>query len=293
MMHLAVVCQFAMLQSGVLRSMDSYLALDRCCRVRRIPCRCASVLYMATGGNRMRKPRGLHTDSLRIVLVGRDLMLRNAVSVLLQQAGIAVVGEADQVDAALALIAEAHPDVVLSGAAPPALDPADLAARVREQLGPDTPVVVLTTHDDEAPMMAALRSNVAGYLSADLTTDAFVAALRAAKHGIAVFGPRARAAVSEVACRSGRLRSDACWEDMTERERETLRLLIAGMMNKDIAAELGVGVRTAELYVGRVLKKLGARTRTEAVAMATQRTAHREGSAPPREDWYPTGVKVP
>lgn len=202
---------------------------------------------------------------IRIIIVANQALLRHAMTALLgANPALTVVAEARDGQEALALVAQLRADLVISGAVP-AHGPAELARRIRDELGLDTPVVVLTSHDDPSLVMEAVRSPVAGYLHADVETDAFVTALKAILCGFTVLGRQARAAFADLAWRPGVIARATTTAELTSREREVLQSMAEGMTNKEIATRLGVGVRTIELHVSNIIRKLGVQTRTEAV----------------------------
>ena len=204
--------------------------------------------------------------TIRLMLVSRSLVAREAVSTMPQPAaGLTMVAEADTVQAALEGARSTSPDVILSGACLPGLVPVHLAANVRNALGRPIPVLVVTFHTDDAVLAHALGSQVAGYLSTDITFETLRAAIVAVGQGLAVFGPHARELIAQHARQVSSLRSDTVHPSLTPREDEVFRYLVQGLTNREIAERLQIGLRMAEVHVSRVLRKLRARSRTEAV----------------------------
>ena len=207
---------------------------------------------------------------IRVMLVLPGNILRRAVSTLLQGSSeVVVVAEAEDTHEALALAREADPDVVVSGAAPPTLDPIELASRLTKELQFPVPVLALTRHRDPVYILNALQSSVAGYLNTDINPDTLVFALQAIRSGLTVVGPHAREVLrkglSSLPSADGMPRSSVA---LTGREQDVLKLMMEGLVNKEISRRLGIGLRTVEMHVAHVITKLGARSRTEAVVKA-------------------------
>ena len=211
-------------------------------------------------------------DNVAILLVGRSAVTRQGVSLLLQHTpGVRVVGEAGSTAEALELVAHSHPDVVVAGALPP-VDPAELAARIAAELGLRTPVLVLTSSTDPILITRALRAGAAGYLSlADTDGETLVYAIHACGRGLTVLGPPARGLVDEALAATPPLHlKPALLARLTQREQAVLRLLVAGRGNQEIADRLGIRPRTVETHITRILDKLGATSRAQAIALALQ-----------------------
>lgn len=225
--------------------------------------------------------------TLRLLIVDDDPLVRSALRATLDGSdGIHVAGEAVDADAAIAVAVECHPDVVLLDGEIPGLDIVTVTRRLREAV-PDVHVVVFSNGDDEALGIRGLRAGAVGFLVKDLTSDALARSL----HGVL----RGEAAVS----RSLALKivdylrdlPDAgsgmrpVWSPLTSREWEVLDLICAGRSTEEVAKELALSTETVRTHVKRVLSKLGARSRAEAVEIAGQlRAVEGDWSEPPTRD---------
>lgn len=215
----------------------------------------------------------------RIVLVDDQAMMRAAFRMILTQAGMVIVGEAGDGDTAVRLARDAQPDVVLMDVRMPGRDGLSATAEITRRQ-PTVAVLVLTTFDDDDVLYGALRSGAAGFLLKNSTPEDLVAAVRRVAVGDAVLDPAVTARVlrrvreqpglpAPGPSSSAAAGADAAvLRSLTEREREVFALVAQGCTNAEIAATLLVGEATAKTHVSRVLAKLGARDRVQAVIRA-------------------------
>jgi DNA-binding NarL/FixJ family response regulator len=204
---------------------------------------------------------------LRVVIADDQPMMRAGFRAVLEAAGdIVVVAEAANGAEAVAAAGEHAPDVVLMDIRMPVMDGIEATRRL-----PRHRVLILTTFGLDEYIIDALRAGASGFLLKDAPTAEVVAAVRAVAGGDAVLsatvtrqlldqvGRRLPAAVSRVP------------EDLaglTEREREVLRLLAAGLSNAEVAGALVVSEATVKTHVSHLLSKLGLRDRVQAVIYA-------------------------
>ena len=205
----------------------------------------------------------------RVVVVDDQTLIRQGIRGLLEVAEIDVVGEADDGRAALAVVAETAPDVILLDLRMPRFDGIWMLERLRAQ-NVDVPVLVLTTFDDDSLVLAALRAGARGYLLKDVTLERLTRAIRTLAEGGTLIAPSITDRMLR-AIRSGP--SPAGPEappvqSLTEREREVLRLVAHGYSNREIAEALFLAEGTVKNHVSTILPKLGARDRTNAVLRA-------------------------
>lgn len=206
---------------------------------------------------------------IRVVIVDDQTLIRQGIRGLLTVAGIEVVGEADDGRAALETIAEASPDVVLLDIRMPRFDGIWTLERLREA-GIDVPVLVLTTFDDDALVLDALRAGARGYLLKDVTLEQLTRAVRTLAEGGTLIAPSITDRLLR-AIRSGPSPVGAHAppaQELTERELEILRLVAHGYSNREIAEALFLAEGTVKNHLSAILTKLGARDRTNAVLRA-------------------------
>ena len=190
---------------------------------------------------------------LRVLVRSTDALARAGLSALLgAHPGYAVIGE-NGTDAA------APADVIVwEAGADPRARPEDLA----ELTEAGVPVVALI--QDETFAAAALAAGARGVLPRDVDADSLAACLGAVSRGLLVLHPELAASLPI------RERPQGPAEDLTPRELEVLQLLAEGLPNKAIAGRLQITEHTAKYHVAAILAKLGAQTRTEAVARAAR-----------------------
>jgi two-component system, NarL family, response regulator LiaR len=223
-------------------------------------------------------------SDLRLLIVDDDPLVRGALRAALRDgSGIFVVGEAIDGAGAIARAAECQPDVVLLDGEIPGLDIA-LVTRQLHELNPDARVVVFSGDSDAEKGIRDLRAGAVGFLVKDVDNDALARSL----HGVL----RGEAAVSRSLAlkivQYLRTMPDAgrgmrpVWSPLTSREWEVLDLVCAGAGSEAIAAELHLSVETVRTHVKRVLAKLGAHSRAEAIEIAGRlRAVDGDWSTPP------------
>jgi DNA-binding NarL/FixJ family response regulator len=217
--------------------------------------------------------------TIRVVLVDDEAMVRVGLRMVLSaEPDIEVVGEAPDGGAAVDVVMEQEPDVVLMDVRMPRVDGLEGARRVLAAR-PATKVVVLTTFDEDEHVKAALRAGVSGFLLKVSPPEQLVAAVRTVAGGGGLLDPAVTLRVIEsFAAVPATPRENARrLDELTEREREVLRLVARGLSNAEIAARLYLGEATVKTHVSRLLAKLGLRDRVQAVAIAYETGLVRPG----------------
>lgn len=206
--------------------------------------------------------------SVRIVLVDDQEMIRVGFSMVLEsRPEIEVVGEADDGDTALSLLAEVEADVVLMDIRMPRMNGVEATRRIRAAGGPR--VLVLTTFDLDEYAYDALRAGASGFLLKDTPVDELVAAILHVHEGDAVVAPSTTRRLLEHVTVTRPITSEPTGlDELTPREREVLTLVARGLSNAEIAAELVLAEGTVKIHVSRILTKLGLRDRVQAVVLA-------------------------
>lgn len=204
--------------------------------------------------------------AIRLVLVEDETLFRLGLSRLLGLSGeFVVAGEAGDGEQALPLIAALKPDVVIMDVQMPRLGGPATIQKLREA-GDKTPVILITTFDDEDSFLLGMRAGASAFLRKDIGLDDLTAAIHAAARGERTLRP----SVTEKALqRLGQIKPEFDSLDrpdpISRRELEVLRLMAAGLSNKEIADALGTGEATIKSHVSSILSKLGVRDRTRAV----------------------------
>ncbi len=161
-------------------------------------------------------------------------------------------------------------DVVLMDIRMPRLDGVEATRRIAEdpRLG-SVHVVILTTFETDENVFDALRAGASGFLVKDTEPTELLRAVRVAARGDALLSPSVtRRLIGEVAARRPRPRRSPELDRLTEREREVMALVAAGLSNDEIAERLVISPATAKTHVSRVMSKLGARDRAQVVVLA-------------------------
>jgi NarL family two-component system response regulator LiaR len=139
------------------------------------------------------------------------------------------------------------------------------ATRVIRERWPDVQILALTSFKEKELVEGALRAGAIGYLLKNVSADALADAIRAAYDGQSTLAPEAALALIQAT-----REPPTPGYDLTEREREVLALMAEGLSNPDIAERLVMSRSTVKFHVSNILSKLGATSRTEAVALALQ-----------------------
>lgn len=210
--------------------------------------------------------------SVRVVLADDHPMFRFGLeAVLAQSDAIEVLATAASGTELVTAVREHQPDVVITDLTMPDLDGV-AATRQLLEMQPDLGVLVLTMHEDDEHVLAALRAGARGYLVKGAEAEEIVRAVLAVAEGGAVYGASVARRVVASHTRPGE--PTAAFPDLTPRERDVLGLIAAGRRNHDIAGRLGMSEKTVRNHVSQVLLKLGVPDRTAAALKAREAGIH-------------------
>ena len=205
------------------------------------------------------------TDPIRVIAVDDHEVVRGGIKyALMGYDDVELVGDAHGGENALRLCEQVRPDVVLMDLMMPGMDGVQTTRAIREQC-PEVQVLVLSSFHDMDLVPRAMQAGAIGYLLKGVSNQELVEAIRAAHAGQPVLAKEAMVALVQAATPSPKL-----GDDLNEREREVLALLVQGLSNKEIAERLFLSVATVKYHVRVLLSKLGASSRAEAVALAWQ-----------------------
>jgi len=212
-------------------------------------------------------------EKILVLLVDDQRLMREGLRTLLElEPELQVAGEAGDGQAALDAYAAIEPDVVLMDVRMPGMDGVEATRRMRERW-PGARVIILTTFDDDASVFEGLRAGALGYMLKDVSGHDLAEAVRTVAGGGALIEPSvARRVLAEFARLAPPARSPDAGlaEPFSEREREIVRLLAAGLSNREIGERLCLAEGTVKNYVTTILQKLGARDRTQAALRARE-----------------------
>lgn len=208
-------------------------------------------------------------SDIRVVVVDDHQIVREGLSSLLGALdGIEVVGTAEDGRDAIHVVAESAPDVVVMDIQMPRLDGIE-ATRMITGRQPSVRVVMLTMNEDDETVLAAIRAGASGYLLKGSGADEVQTAIRAAAAGGMVFGATLAAKVATYFA-GGAPKAEEPFPDLTDRERDVLKLLAAGKSNDAIASELYISGKTVRNAVSAIYAKLHAAGRAEAIITARE-----------------------
>jgi DNA-binding NarL/FixJ family response regulator len=202
-----------------------------------------------------------------VALVDDQALVRDGLRLILELAGIDVVGEAADGEEGVRLVRDRQPDVVLMDIRMPRMDGIE-ATRQLVAAGSPTRILVLTTFDGEEHAYAALRAGASGYLLKDVGGDRLVAAVEAAAAGEMPLAPAVVARLVAHYVRRPAAPSSDRLAVLSEREAEVLALIGAGRSNPEIAEELYISLATVKSHVRHILAKLDLRDRAQAIVLA-------------------------
>lgn len=188
---------------------------------------------------------------IRILLAEDHVMVRQGLRVLLEQAGMIVIGEASDGQEALRLAHEHTPDVAVLDIAMPSLNGLETARRLRETL-PQTKIVLLTMHTEEPYVLEALQAGAVGYVLKTQAAGDIVQAIRDALQGAIYLSSR----VAHTVVQAYLTRSSLSPDPLTSREREIVQRIAEGQTTKEIASALGLSVKTVESHRSSLMRKL-------------------------------------
>jgi DNA-binding NarL/FixJ family response regulator len=208
----------------------------------------------------------------RVLIVDDHAMFRAGVRAELGTS-VEVIGEAADVDEAIAAVLAGRPDVVLLDVHLPGGGGAEVMRRLATAGSADGPkFLALSVSDAAEDVIGTIRSGARGYVTKTITGPELVDAIRRVADGDAVFSPRLAGFVLDAF--AGTIEISAVDEDLdrlTEREREVMRLIARGYAYKEVAKELFISIKTVETHMSSVLRKLQLSSRHELTRWASDR----------------------
>jgi NarL family two-component system response regulator LiaR len=205
---------------------------------------------------------------IRVLLVDDHAVVRKGLRALLdREAGIDVVGEAEDGERAVQLVERLRPDVILMDLEMPGIGGVEATRQIGEA-HPDAKIVVLTSHAADEDVFPALKAGAQGYLLKHSAPEDVVRAIHQAHRGETVLHPTIARMVLQELNRPPQPSRPATTEPLSGRELEVLRLVARGMSNQEIADALVVGEATVRSHVSAILRKLQLASRTQAALYA-------------------------
>ncbi len=196
--------------------------------------------------------------AIRVVLADDHTLVRAGIRALLEASGkVEVVAEAGDGREALERVLEQRPDVALIDVGMPGLNGLELARRLAAE-APRVRVIVLSMHAEASYVSQALKAGVAGYLVKGASVSELPLAIESVVRGDTYLSPRISGTVVERLVREDAGEADPL-EGLTARQREILQLVAEGRSTKEIAAALGLSVKTVETHRSRIMDRMGIR----------------------------------
>ena len=207
---------------------------------------------------------------LQILLADDHAVVREGLKRLIEaQPDMKVIGEAADGREAVEQAVRLAPEVAVMDVSMGEANGVEATRRVRA-LCPNTKVLALTVHEDKSYLRELLDAGAAGYVLKRAAGDELVRAIRAVATGGIYVDPRVAGKLLRTFVEPQISRPDAT-ADLSERETAVMQLIARGYTNKEIAAQLGVSVKTVETYKARSMEKLGLRSRVDIVRIAAER----------------------
>ena len=209
---------------------------------------------------------------IRVLVVDDHTIVRDGICALLRLAGdIEVVGEAANGREALEMAKKLMPDVVLMDIAMPNMDGLEATRRIRKEF-PKVKVLVLTQYDDKEYVFPVIEAGASGFLSKTAASSELVSGIRSVYRGDSFLSPSAARILVEDYQQEASIRKEQDpYKQLTDREREILKLLAEGYTTRKIADMLVISVKTVEGHKTNLMSKLDIHNRTDLVKYALRK----------------------
>ncbi|WIX84169.1 response regulator transcription factor [Amycolatopsis carbonis] len=206
--------------------------------------------------------------NVTVLLVDDEQLIRAGLRAIVDaEPDLTVVGEAADGAEVPGLVTRLRPDVVLMDVRMPAVDGIRATRHLMSTVDAPPKVIVVTTFENDDYVYDALLAGASGFLLKRARPEEIVAGIRTVATGESLLFPAAIRRLAAAHPR-GPARDGLTSAALTDREREVLRLMAAGLSNTEIATNLYLGLQTVKTHVGNILAKLGTRDRTQAVIRA-------------------------
>lgn len=208
----------------------------------------------------------------RVLIVDDHTLVRDGIRALLAlSTDIEVVGEAGNGREAIEKVRELAPEIVLMDLAMPIMGGLEATRRIRKEF-PETKVLALTQYDDREYIIPIIEAGARGFVSKMAAASELSSAIAAVIRGGSFLSPTAAAVlIKECQLRAVAGEEKDPYQQLTDREREVLKLVAEGYTAKEIARMLEISIRTAESYKTSLMQKLGIRTRTDLIKYALRK----------------------
>ena len=204
-------------------------------------------------------------QSIRVMIVDDHAVVRSGLAAFFAAfPDLELIGEAENGEEALVRCGLLNPDVILMDLIMPGGDGVNATRQIKEKY-PDVKVIALTSFQEDDLVQGALNAGAIGYLMKNVTARDLAAAIRSAYAGKMTLSPEA----AQILVQSRAQAQE--FEELTEREREVLKLMVNGLNNTEIANQLVISLSTVKYHISNILAKLGVENRVAAVTTAIQK----------------------
>ena len=206
---------------------------------------------------------------IRVLLADDHPLFRDGVAALLRTRGFDVVGEAGDGVEALEMTRQLHPDLILMDIQMPRLDGL-MATRLITTETPEARVIMLTVSEEDENLFEAIKSGAQGYLLKNTDTQTFFELLTGVSRGEAPMSRQLAGKILREFARkmTGEKQPDEHEGELSEREKDVLRLVAEGLTNRDIGGRLNLSENTIKYHLKNIMQKLHLKNRAQAVAFA-------------------------
>ncbi|MFN2151828.1 MAG: response regulator [Anaerolineales bacterium] len=205
------------------------------------------------------------SDRIRVMIVDDHAVVRSGLAAFFAVfSDLELVGEAENGDEAVVRCGLLKPDVILMDLIMPGTDGVTATSQIKAKY-PAVKVIALTSYQEDDLIQGALRAGAIGYLMKNITARDLAAAIRSAHAGKMTLSPEA----AQILVQSKYQNPE--FEELTEREREVLKLMVDGLNNAEIAERLVISLSTVKYHISNILGKLGVENRVAAVTIAIQK----------------------
>lgn len=206
-----------------------------------------------------------------IVLADDHHLVRHALRALLEaEANFSIVGEEGDGLKVADLVERLRPDVLVVDVMMPGLNGLQIARQVHHR-SPQTRVIMLSMHTNEAYVLEALRNGAAGYVLKDSSAQELVEAIHLVTAGRRFLSPPLSERAIEAYLREAAHSATDAYDTLTNREREVFQLLAESCSNNDVASRLSISPRTVETHRSNMMRKLDLHSRTDLIRLALKR----------------------
>ncbi|MFC1908450.1 response regulator [Chloroflexota bacterium] len=210
--------------------------------------------------------------TIRVLIVDDHTLVRDGIRALLALvANIEIIGEAANGKEALEKVKELAPDVVLMDLAMPIMGGLEATRRIRKEF-PKTQVLVITQYDESEYVIPLIEAGACGYVTKMVAFSELAAAIQAAYNGDSFLSPAAaRALIDDYQHKTGTEGDRDPYQQLTDREREVLKLVVEGHTARQIAEMLIVSPKTVEWYKASLMNKLNIHNKTDLIKFAIRK----------------------